>query len=334
MVVADAAEEVVARAAQAEGEPTPGSSGSPPRVTFGLPVRNGEDSISRCLDSILAQDFADFEIVICDNCSTDRTREILDDYAARDDRVRVSLNEENVGLVENFNRVFRLARGEYFRWVGADDWVEPGYTTACVEALEHDPEAIVATTYFGLHYERGGVDHERFEGEYLDSPDPAHRLSRLLWFFGAGAAVYEPMYAMMRREALARTHLFQIHHSQDWLLTAELCLAGRFVHVPECLFHRYWPEVESSGHYAHLFEMHPERAKYLKKSPWRLMRAMFTLVDEAEGLSGAERRRCRSLVFWWCMRRVWWQMDSRLRKLRRDLGFTRKALGAAVGEAE
>ncbi len=304
-----------------------------PRVTFGLPVRNGEDSIAKCLDSILAQEFADFEIVICDNCSTDRTREILDEYATKDDRVRVCLNESNVGLVENFNRVFRLARGEYFRWIGADDWLEPGYTGACVDALDADPEAIVATTFFGLHYERGGVDFEEFRGEYLESPDPVRRLARLLWFFHAGAAIYEPTYALMRREALARTQLFQIHHSQDWLLTTELCLGGRFVHVPRCLFHRSWPEVDSSSHYAHLFEMYPERAPQLKKSPWRLMSAMFALVSRAQGLSPAQRRQCRWTIFWWCMGRVWRQWGDGLRRFRRDMGITRKTLGTGEPEA-
>ncbi|MDP6980828.1 MAG: glycosyltransferase family 2 protein [Myxococcota bacterium] len=308
-------------------ELVPGSSPRP-RLTFGLPVRNGEDSLPKCLDSILAQDFADFEVVVCDNCSTDRTREILDEYAAKDDRVGVCLNEENVGLVENFNRVFRLARGEYFRWIGADDWLEPGYAAACVDALDRDPDAIAATTFFGLHRERGGVDFEQFQGEYLESPDPARRLSRLLWFFHAGVAIYEPTYATMRREVLARTHLFQIHHHQDWLLTTEMCLAGRFVHVPECLFHRNWPEVDSSGHYAHLLEMYPERAKYLAKSPWLLMRAMFALVDEAEGLSATDKRHCRKLIFWWCLGRVGRQARSRLRKLRRSRGITRAAVGA------
>lgn len=299
-----------------------------PRVTFGLPVRNGEDCIAKCLDSILAQDFSDFEIVICDNQSTDRTREILDEYAAKDERVRVCLNETNVGLIENFNRVFRQARGEYFRWIGTDDWLEPSYTRTTVEAMDADPEAILCTTYFGLHYERGGVDLIEYGGEFLDSPDPARRLARLFWFFHAGLGIYEPTYALMRREALERSHLFQIHHSPDWLLTTELALQGRFIHVPECLFHRTWPEVESSNHYAHLFEMFPERSKQLQKSPFRLMRAMFELVVAEPGLSPAQRRACRWQIFWWCLGRVWRHGGDELRKFRRGVGLTRSALGA------
>ena len=95
----------------------------PPRVSFGLPVRNEEKCIRRCLDSILAQTFTDFEVVVCDNASTDGTRKILEKYAARDSRVRLFLNEENIGQIENCNLVVRVSRGEYFSWIGANDWL-------------------------------------------------------------------------------------------------------------------------------------------------------------------------------------------------------------------
>ncbi len=92
--------------------------GRGPRVSFGLPVYNGEDTIRRCLDSILGQDYNDYEVVICDNASTDGTRAILDEYRAEDPRIRIFLNEENIGQIENVNRVFQLSLGEYFRWIG------------------------------------------------------------------------------------------------------------------------------------------------------------------------------------------------------------------------
>ncbi|MGA9263256.1 MAG: glycosyltransferase family A protein, partial [Desulfobacterales bacterium] len=97
----------------------------PPRVSFAIPVRNGERFLGRALDSLLAQDFDDFEIVVCDNASTDKTIEVMRRYAERDPRVRCILNEEDIGQIENFNRVYELSRGEFFRWMGADDWLEP-----------------------------------------------------------------------------------------------------------------------------------------------------------------------------------------------------------------
>ena len=102
-----------------------------PRVTIGLPVYNGEDFLESALDTLLAQTYTDFELVIADNASTDRTGEICR-RAARDARVRYHRNDENVGAMRNFNRVFELARGEYFMWAAHDDAHEPDYLRRCV----------------------------------------------------------------------------------------------------------------------------------------------------------------------------------------------------------
>ena len=210
-----------------------------PRVSFGLPVYNEERSIRRCLDSILAQEFSDYEIVVSDNASTDRTPEILAGYAARDARVRVFRNEVNLGLIANFNRAFHLSRGEYFRWVGGDDWLEASYASRCVAALEADPGAIAATAGFTLHRDETCLS-ESFQGELLESERPSRRFATMLWFFHAGAAKYEPLYSLIRREVLERTGLIRPIVYNDHMLVAELSLMGRFTHVPDVLFRRGW----------------------------------------------------------------------------------------------
>ncbi len=88
-----------------------------PRVSIGLPVFNGERYLARAIDSILAQDFRDLELVVCDNASTDRTAEICAAYARRDPRVRYHRNPRNLGAGPNYDRCFHLARGEYFKWI-------------------------------------------------------------------------------------------------------------------------------------------------------------------------------------------------------------------------
>ncbi len=85
-----------------------------PRVSIGLPVFNGERYLARAIDSVLGQDFRDFELIICDNASTDRTAEICAAYARRDARVRYVRNPRNLGAGPNYDRCFHLARGTYF----------------------------------------------------------------------------------------------------------------------------------------------------------------------------------------------------------------------------
>lgn len=115
------------------------SEGRSPRVSIGVPVYNGEKFLRATLDSILAQTFTDFEVVICDNCSTDSTPKICREYAARDSRVTYHCNERNLGPAPNYNRCFELSRGELFKWSAADDLMAPTFLELCIAALDKDP---------------------------------------------------------------------------------------------------------------------------------------------------------------------------------------------------
>src|SRR5690242_6344650 len=98
-----------------------------PKVSIGLPVYNGERFLAEAIDSVLAQTFTDFELIISDNASTDRTPEICKAYAEKDSRIRYYRNEENQGASWNFNRVFELSRGMCFQWLAHDDYIAPGF---------------------------------------------------------------------------------------------------------------------------------------------------------------------------------------------------------------
>jgi glycosyltransferase involved in cell wall biosynthesis len=98
-----------------------------PRVSIGLPVYNGERFLAQAIESVLAQTFSDFELVICDNASTDGTRDIAEAYAARDERIFYHPGLQNQGAARNYNRAFSLSHGEYFKWLAADDMIEPRY---------------------------------------------------------------------------------------------------------------------------------------------------------------------------------------------------------------
>src|SRR5919112_5909956 len=102
-----------------------------PRVTIGLPVYNGERFLEQALDGLLAQTFTDFELIISDNASTDRTPEICQAYAARDSRIRYVRQPENIGAGPNHNILVPMARGEYFKWASHDDLYDPDLVAKC-----------------------------------------------------------------------------------------------------------------------------------------------------------------------------------------------------------
>src|SRR5215469_2085082 len=117
---------------------------SRPKVTMGVATFNVEFYLRNAFDDVLAQDFTDFEVVVCDNGSTDDTWAICEEYAARDSRFRIYRNPRNLGLSGNFRRIVELSEGEYFRWTAHDDRMEPTTLSRCVATLDADPDAVLA----------------------------------------------------------------------------------------------------------------------------------------------------------------------------------------------
>jgi glycosyltransferase involved in cell wall biosynthesis len=293
-----------------------------PRVTLGVPVRNGADTIDRCLASILHQDFGDFEVIVSDNASTDETCKRVEAFRARDPRIRLIRQVQNVGMIENFNLTAREARGDLFRWVGADDWLEPDYLGACVSTLDAHPDAIVATSGFDLVDPERGTIYRQFEGEFLDSPDPRRRMARLFWFFHAGLGYYEPNYSLIRREHLFATGLLQIHRNNDWIFSTSLSLMGPFVHIPKLLFHRGWSHPDRATLARLGSRLHPVHQKSLESSLPNLYTGLARVVDRAN-LSSAERLACRLTLLRFCAAELRMRFRDGIRGLRRSVGINR-----------
>jgi len=270
-----------------------------PRVSIGLAVRNGRGVVERCIESILRQDFTDLELVVYDNVSDDGTIEVVEKYAHSDPRLRLSVNQVNVGSHENMRRVFKASRGTFFRWISADDWLEPGCLSACVRALESQPDAIGVTTWFTIHTADGSTRREEYRGEFPTSPDPVRRFERMVWFFHAGDAKYDPVYGMYRRDCLARSHGLRPSERNDWLLSAELALMGPIIHLEKWLANRTRSYPHGIDRAAFRRRLDPARAEQLRTSPQRLYRELFALPVSAD-LTEKQLHRCRA-----ALRRFW-----------------------------
>ncbi|UQZ91320.1 hypothetical protein C4J81_18660 (plasmid) [Deltaproteobacteria bacterium Smac51] len=115
-----------------------------PKLTIGIPVYNGQKNLARCLDSILAQTFTNFRVMILDNASTDRTPAILKEYAEKDSRVNYSTNRSNLGAQTSYYRLLFGTLTEYFALVHVDLQWAPAFAEKCLTALERDSEAVLA----------------------------------------------------------------------------------------------------------------------------------------------------------------------------------------------
>ena len=237
-----------------------------PLVSIGLPVYNGERYVARAIESLLAQDFHDFEIIICDNASTDSTVEICTAYAGRDPRIRLYRNPRNLGLAGNFNRTVELAEGTYFKWAAHDDWHAPESLRLTVQELDKHPRAVVCATGVALVDEHA-IEFDRWIPDASLADPRAHvRLRRLLSTLGET----HPMYGLLRTQALRQTELIQGYVGSDRTLLAALALRGPFVYVPDVL-HFYTVSATARRGYRPAVHYDPRNVDKLPLRTWRLI---------------------------------------------------------------
>lgn len=204
-----------------------------PRVSIGLAVFNGERYLAQAIDSILAQTFTDFELILSDNASTDRTQAICRKYAAQDKRIRYYRNAENIGGANNENQTFRLSKGEFFRWAADDDVCAPELIEQCVEVLDHNPAVVLCYTML-TEIDEQGKSIKTLSQKKGMSPSPAERLRDL----SAPDHNCEATYGVIRADILRKTRLEQNYTDSDRTLLCELALYGQFYEIPVPLFYK------------------------------------------------------------------------------------------------
>jgi glycosyltransferase involved in cell wall biosynthesis len=291
-----------------------------PKLSFGVPVFNGERSLPRLLDSLAAQTFEDFEVVISDNCSTDGTAELCRRRAAEDARIHFHPRPENAGIVANFNRAFDRSRGELFRWIGADDWLEPRYAELCVQKLDEHPEAIGVSTYQAHWGDDNDRDYVEYTGRRVDSPHAHERFARCLWFLKEDYRFFDPMYTMHRRRALERTRRLRAVLNGDQMLAAELSLLGPYVHVAEQLANRGKPKATRKGV---LRLLRPPGEPPIDPHPEQFLRLLHELI-----VATPMNRRQRLACYWASLFYYWEEFETaRIRPIRVVVGRTLRDWG-------
>lgn len=259
-----------------------------PRVSIGLPVYNGERYLAAALDSLLAQTHQDFELIVSDNASTDRTEQIARDYAARDPRIRYSRNETNIGAPRNYMRAFHLASGEYFRWANYDDLSGPEFLERCIEVLDRDPSVVLAYPKTKVIDAEGHVISDYEDNLHILMEAPSQRFAHVLQHLARNNAIY----GLTRPAVIRKMRPLGVFIASDVCFMAELSLYGKFWEVPERLFfRRMHPKASSSMDAASLKAFYdPNRSNRVDLVMWRHIWENFRGVLHAP-LSAREKSR-------------------------------------------
>lgn len=121
-----------------------------PFVTVIMPVYNCEQYISSSINSILDQSYANFEFIIVDDASTDRTTNLLSKIKKRDKRIILVKNKKNEGVTKSLNRAVKKAKGKYILRMDADDWSYPNRFQLQIELMEKNPGVVVSGSYIEI----------------------------------------------------------------------------------------------------------------------------------------------------------------------------------------
>ena len=266
-----------------------------PRVSIGLPVYNGARYVVEALESLLAQTYRDFELIICDNASTDQTEEICRSYAKKDDRICYVRNKTNIGASRNYMRAFESTSADYFRWATYDDISAPEFLARCIEVLDREPKVVLAYPRTILINEHGQTISEYEDRLHLQSDKADERFIQFL----QQVRLCNAIYGLVRTEVLKRITPLGSYIGADICFLAELTLHGTFYEVPEFLFYRrfhpaaYSSQKESSKQ---IEFYNPQAEQTVTMITWRQYREYLTAVARTPLTSAEKLHLYRSLA--------------------------------------
>ena len=222
-----------------------------PKVSVLMPAYNAASFIEDAIQSVLAQTFTDYELVIVDNCSTDSTKEIIAQYLS-DKRIKYFRNETNIGVVGNFNKCFSHAQGDYLKVLCADDKFHPQLLEKFVPVMEHSPNVSIVASYS----QEFGLSSKILKAPFSHHVDGKHLTYEILknWNY-----LGHPSNVMFRKAGL-KVGGFRNEYlwMSDWEMWLRVLSTGDAYFIPEVLsytrFHEKQVTTATIKNFSHYFE--------------------------------------------------------------------------------
>ncbi len=293
-------------------------------VTIGVPLYNGEATLRRCIDSLLAQTHSDCIIHIADDGSRDGSREVARTIVAEHPQIRLTLHPANLGPAGNFGFLLEQATTEYFMWLAADDWVAATYVERTLAVLEARPDVVACVSR--VQFSRDGASRLG-TGGYPLRHSPGENLAIFLSGWSTDNARF---YALFRRAVLAQAFPPRHFHGYDWAATAGTLRFGKHEEIAETLMFRddtpqedYFAAVakDNKAWFDRIFSLLPlvRDLVFRQRIPlsWPIAAALIGLTAD-HALKLAVYRTCRlkgplgrAYVFW--DRHVAWRLATKKR---------------------
>ena len=203
-----------------------------PLVSVLIPAYNMEKYICCCIESALQQSHSNIEIILCDNASTDNTVSLASAYS--DPRFQVFRNESNIGAIANFNKLLTLAKGDFVKFLEADDYLDPDCVKKLLAPLLNDPESVMSCCGKYLIDSKGEIigEHKKRRSEVISGRLVIKRLRQMGNEFGT------PSDVLFSKKAIEQAGVFDSafgNYLNDWDLWIRIAKHGRVCFVAEAL---------------------------------------------------------------------------------------------------
>lgn len=197
-----------------------------PKVSIGLLVYNGGKYLSKALDSLLAQTFEDFELIISDNASTDNTQSICQEYVRTNDKIRYFRQIENIGPILNYKYVLEKARGEYFMWASHDDLWDPNFIKECLKVFSTNQNCVSVFSHFNV------FDLKVNEIKQKITPTSCSSSSQFIRFSTRLFEMHPNMIFGLHKTEIIRKVKFDTFDWFDIFITIQLAFHGQILIIP------------------------------------------------------------------------------------------------------
>jgi glycosyltransferase involved in cell wall biosynthesis len=292
-------------------------------------VYNSERYLAASIESLLGQTYENFELIISDNASTDGTGAVCRRYAKQDSRVRYLRQPRNIGLSPNHNFTLAESRGELFKWAAGDDLYARDLLQRCIEALDANPEVVLAHAWEAAIDETGTVTQAL---EYPLTTDASSAPQRFRSFLFGSSGLFEHRdgdsrgmvrldnrgilracdeYGVIRADVMRKIAPLGSYHHADRIVVCELALRGPFHISPDWLyFRRDYPDRSynrSPSVRARCAILDPARASRVRHPVARLIAEYlwgYVAAIRHAPLSDADRRECYRELARWAMDRA------------------------------
>ncbi len=206
-------------------------------ISIGMPVYNGEKNLKEAITSILSQSYKNLELIIADDSSTDRSREIYEQFAKKDKRIKIFRHKKNIGSILNFNFVLEKARGKYFMWAAQDDIREQSALKELIRLHNEFPDAVLAVSHYKnlfnnkkyVVYPKATINNNQ---TIIISLANFLKSSNLSFFYGLHKT------ANLKKSGGYLRDSRPYFKSSDFLTIYKVLLNGKFVYTSKVLFYK------------------------------------------------------------------------------------------------